>query len=151
MIARFLAVLAMLLATSLPARATDRPDPDQVRALTLRAAEMVAAQGVDSVRKLFHTPGEFRYGEIYVVVIDENGTWLVYPPNPRNEGKSVLNVTDADGVLVVREILKVAREKGEGWVDYRWLNPANNRIERKSSYVKRIQERGAVAYVGFYR
>lgn len=143
---------AALACAAFPALAADqRPTPDQVRALTLKAAALVAAQGVDKVRETFHREGEFRFGEIYVNVIDANGTWLIYPPNPRNEGKSVLNVKDADGKLLVQEIIRVAQEKGEGWVEYQWLNPASNRIEPKMSYVRNVPERGAITYIGLYR
>lgn len=141
---------AALLAAG-PAAAEDKPTLEQVRALTLKAAALVAAQGVDKAREVFHRPGEFRYGEIYVNVISTDGTWLIYPPNPRNEGKSVLNVRDADRKLLVQEIIAVALEKGEGWVEYRWLNPASNRIEPKSSFVRNVPELGAVVYIGLYR
>lgn len=141
---------AALLAAG-PATAEDKPTMEQVRALTLKAAALVAGQGVDKAREAFHRQGEYRYGEIYVNVIAVDGTWLIYPPNPRNEGKSVLNVRDADGKLLVQDIIAVARDKGEGWVEYRWLNPASNRIEAKSTFVRNVPEQGAVVYVGLYR
>ena len=132
MTARLLALLLSLLAVALPARglvAEDRPTPMMVREITLRAAAVLVEQGVEAARRQFHAGGPFRFGEIYVNVIDLNGAWVIYPPAPRNEGKSVLNVTDSDGKLLVREIIKVADAQGEGWVVYRWLNPASNRIE----------------------
>lgn len=136
---------------ALPAAAADKPTLDQVRALTLKAAALVSSDGIDKAREAFHSQGDFRFGEIYVNVIDADGTWLIYPPNPRNEGKSVLNVRDAGGKLLVREIIETARDKGEGWVDYQWLNPASNHIEPKTTFVKNIPERGAVVYIGLYR
>jgi len=132
-------------------QAADKPTPDQVKELTLRAAALVAKDGIDAARTQFHTEGAFKYGETYVNVIDTNGTWLIYPPNPKNEGKSVLNIKDADGKLLVQEIIAAAKDKGEGWVDYRWLNPLTNKIEPKSSYVKMIADKNAVAYVGLYK
>ena len=137
--------------TALPGFASDRPSMEEVKLLTQRAASVLAADGVEKSRDRFHLEGEFRQGEIYVNVIDLNGTWLIYPPNPKNEGKSVLNVRDADGKLLVQEIIAVAREKGEGWVEYRWLNPASNKIEPKISYVKLVPERNVVTYVGLYK
>ncbi len=124
---------------------------DQARELTVEAANLLKEQGIDAARRTFHAPGKFRHDEIYVNVIDANGTWLVYPPNPKNEGKSVLNVRDADGKLLVQEIIRVAREEGEGWVEYRWLNPATNAIEPKATFVRHVPERGLIAYVGIYR
>jgi signal transduction histidine kinase len=133
------------------ALADEKPSLDDIRALTLQAAEIVGRDGVDKVRALFHADGPFRFGEIYVNVIDLNGTWLIYPPNPRNEGKSVLNVRDADGKLLVQDIIRIATGQGEGWVEYRWLNPASNAIEKKASYVKLVPQQQAITYVGVYR
>jgi cytochrome c len=150
MIARLLALL-LLLTLPLAARAQDKIDPLTVRALTLKAATLLADEGVEAARRRFHAQGEFRFGEIYVNVIDLNGAWVIYPPAPKNEGKSVLNVTDSDGKLLVKEIIKVAEDQGEGWVEYRWLNPASNRIEPKLTFVKRVPGKDLIAYVGLYR
>ena len=150
MIARLL-VLLFVLTLPLAARAQDKIDPLMVRALTLKAVTLLADEGVEAARSRFHAQGEFRFGEIYVNVIDLNGAWVIYPPAPKNEGKSVLNVTDSDGKLLVKEIIKVAEDQGEGWVEYRWLNPASNRIEPKLTFVKRVPGKDLIAYVGLYR
>lgn len=142
--------LAPLLAAG-PAAAADKPSADEVRELTLEAARVLQSHDLGQARRTFHADGPFRFGEIYVNVIDGNGTWLVYPPNPRHEGKSVLNVRDADGKLLVQDIVRTARDKGEGWVEYRWLNPVSNRIEPKMSYVKQVPGKDMVVYVGIYR
>ena len=131
--------------------AADSISLDQVRALTLKAATIVSSNDIDRLREIFHSPGEFRAGEIYVNVIDTNGTWLVYPPNPRNEGKSALNVKDQDGKMIVQEILKIGIEMGEGWVEYHWLNPASNKIQPKITYVKYVRERNVLVYIGIYK
>lgn len=144
------ALLAMVLAGA-SARAADKPTAEQVKAMTLEAAALLQLRELDAARRAFHAEGRFRFGEIYVNVIDGNGTWLIYPPNPKNEGKSVLNVRDADGRLLVQDIVAVARGQGEGWVEYRWLNPVTNRIELKMSYVKAVPGKDMVAYVGMYR
>ena len=143
--------LCCLILGTVPVWAADKATMEEVRILTGKAASVLAMDGVEKARNRFHDEGEFRKGEIYVNVIDLNGTWLIYPPNPKNEGKSVLNVRDAEGKLLVQEIIKVAREKGEGWVEYHWLNPASNKIEPKISYVKLVPERNVVTYVGMYK
>lgn len=143
--------LATILAPPAVAAAKDRPTPLDVHAITLRAATLLQEEGVETARQNFHADGPFRFGEIYVNVIDLNGAWVIYPPAPRNEGKSVLNVVDSDGKLLVREIIRVAETQGEGWVEYRWLNPASNRIEPKLTFVKRIPGKDLIAYVGLYR
>ncbi len=129
----------------------DKPTPNSVQALTLRAAALVEGLGVDKARERFHPDGEFKFGEIYVNVIDANGTWLIYPPNPKNEGKSVLNVKDAQGKFLVQDIIAMAMTKGEGWVEYHWLNPATNAIQPKLTFVKHVPAKGVIVYVGLYK
>lgn len=155
MMARFAFVLMVWLSGIGAARADDMINPQinpmMVRDLALKAAALLSEQGVDAARARFHEQGAFRFGEIYINVIDLNGTWIIYPPAPKNEGKSVLNVTDADGKLLVRAITQVAMDKDEGWTEYRWLNPATNRIEPKLTFVKRVQGKDMIVYVGLYR
>lgn len=153
MMRTFLAVLLVALAALVgaPAQAAEKPTAEQVKTLTQEAAKLLQSRDLDSARRAFDTEGAYRFGEIYVNVIDGNGTWLVYPPNPKHEGKSVLNVRDADGKLLVQDIIRLARSQGEGWVEYRWLNPVSNRVEPKMSYVKYLSDKDMVVYVGMYR
>lgn len=146
----FTALLVVGAATPAVAQAP-KPTQDDVKALTSEAVKLLASEGLEKARAAFHQDGKFKYGEVYVNVIDMNGVWLVYPPRPAGEGQSVINVKDADGKMLVQEILKTAKENGEGWVDYRWLNPASNRIEPKISFVKKVPNQDWVAYVGVYK
>lgn len=126
------------------------PEREQVRAIALKAAELIAARGLEAAAAVLNREGEFRHGALYVTVIDFAGVWKVYPPRPAGVGISVINVKDPDGRDIVRDILSVARDAGEGWVDYRWLNPASNRIEPKTTFVKRVPGQELVAYAGLY-
>lgn len=145
------AVALGVLMTTAPAGA-DPATPDAVSALARRAAVVVAEDcGLEAARRAFLTPGAFLHDEIYVNVIDTNGTWRIYPPNPKNAGRSVLNVVDETGRLLVQDIIRLAREHGEGWTSYRWLNPKTNRIEDKDTYVVHVPACGLIAYVGVYR
>jgi signal transduction histidine kinase len=133
------------------AQAQTRPTQDEVKALTLKAAELIAAQGLDEASRQFNQEGEFKHGEIYVNVIDFDGVWKVYPPKPDGVGRSVLNVKDPDGKYLVQDIIKVAKESGEGWTEYRWVNPAANQIQPKVTFVKRVPGKDLIAYVGIYK
>ncbi|UKJ71934.1 cache domain-containing protein [Azospirillum brasilense] len=144
---------ALLIVALHPAGAHAQPgDPEreQVRAVALKAAELIAARGLEAAAAAFNRDGEFKHGALYVTVIDFAGVWKVYPPRPAGVGVSVINVKDPDGRDIVRDILSVARDAGEGWVEYRWLNPASDRIEPKTTFVKRVPGQDLVAYVGLY-
>lgn len=137
---------------STPAAAEEaKPTQEDAKSITIKAVDLIAAQGLDEAAKVFNAEGQFKHGEIYVNVIDFAGVWKVYPPRPAGAGQSVINVKDPDGRYIVQDVLAVAKDKGEGWVEYRWLNPASNRIEPKISYVKRVPGQELVAYVGIYK
>lgn len=154
MIAIFRILLSGLFAISIISGAVaqdKKPTQDDAKAITLKAADLIAAKGLDEAAKAFNAEGEYKFGEIYVNVIDFAGVWKVYPPRPAGVGQSVVNVKDPDGKFVVQDILAVAKDKGEGWTEYRWLNPASNKIEPKVTYVKRVPGQELVAYVGIYK
>jgi cytochrome c len=123
---------------------------DEVKALTIKAADFIGAKGIEEAEKAFTTEGDFKFGEIYVNVIDYNGNWVIYPPKPENKGKNVLNFIDEDGKKLGQEILDTGK-KGEGWTEYRWKNPATNTIQPKITYVKKVPGKDLVAYIGIYK
>ncbi|HSV28793.1 MAG TPA: cache domain-containing protein [Candidatus Omnitrophota bacterium] len=146
-------VLALMVAVSAVAPAcadSHKLTPDQVRALTIKAVDLIQSEGLAAASARFNALGEFKHGEIYVNVIDFEGVWLCYPPNPELVGRSVLNVKDLDGRYLVQEILATAIDRGEGWVEYKWMNPANQMVQPKRTFVKRVPGKALVAYIGLY-
>jgi cytochrome c len=57
---------------------------------------------------------------------------------------------DQDGNYLIREMVKIAKTSGSGWVDYKWPNPITNKIEDKSSYVEKMGK-DYFAGVGVYK
>lgn len=147
----FIFILVISFFIAAPAGATEKLSQDAVKALTLEAANLIAEQGLDGARPNFYSEGKFKHGEIYVNVINGAGTWLVYPPRPAGEGQSVINVKDADGRFLVKDIIEIAEKSGEGWVEYRWLNPVSNKIEPKITFVKKIPNKDLITYIGIYK
>ena len=142
----------MRLGVSGPARADQvKPTQDEVVDLTRKAVAIIETQGVEAAREIFNKDGEFKFGEIYVNLIDFKGTWLIYPPRPASVGLNVINLKDADGRSLIQDIVKVARENGEGWTEYRWINPVSNKVEPKLTYVKRIADKDIAASIGIYK
>lgn len=137
---RFLAaaVAAALLAVVQPAAAAS---PDDAKAMVLQAAEVLQADGLEKACPKFNDQaGAFwkENGELYVFVINFQGAWDCYPPKPAGVGTNLLNLKDVDGKEFVKEMIDVAKSKGEGWVEYQWKNPATNKIQPKSTYLKRV-------------
>ncbi len=57
-------------------------------------------------------------------------------------------VKDPDGKYLLQEMINVAKTKGSGWVNYKYPNPKNGKIEGKTSYVEFMD--GWVVGCGIY-
>lgn len=89
---------------------------------------------------LFHDPtGPYMAKDAYIFVIDMNGVELVNPAFPNLEGRNLLDLKDTQGRLLIRDMLKVVRASGSGWVDYMWPKPGESVSTRKSTYVSTAQ------------
>lgn len=97
------------------------------------------ANGADKAFAEFSDPkGKFTKGDLYIFVIDTKGKVLAHGGNPKLVGKDVTELKDADGKFFMKEIIKTANEKGKGWVDYKWTNPVNKKVEQKTTYVEKV-------------
>lgn len=126
--------LTLLMATAFAAE----PDLAQKNAIELvnKASAYLAANGRSKFLKAINTPkGEFDQGDLYVFVYDMTATMLAHPVNPKLVGRNLLDVPDPDGKYFRREIVALAKSKKSGWVDYRYKNPENGKIEQKTTYI----------------
>jgi len=144
------ALFSIMLSVGSAHAETKKLSLDEVKALTIKAADFVAKNGIEAAEKAFIQEGEFRSGEVYVNVIDLDGNWVIYPPKPENKGKTVLNFIDEEGKKLGEDILNTGK-KGEGWTEYRWKNPATNTIQPKATYVKRVTGKDYITYIGVYK
>ncbi|HVE53364.1 MAG TPA: methyl-accepting chemotaxis protein, partial [Ramlibacter sp.] len=130
---------------------TDRNDDrGRVIALVKQAAQHVRRHGVRRACADFNDrQGEFVRGEDYVFALAGDGTQLAFAPDPNVVGRNNVDEKDADGKVVGREILKVAKDPGFGWVDYQFVNPKTGTVEPKSVYVEGVD--GIVIGCGIYR
>ena len=111
-----------------------------------RAAEYVKVSGKQKAFEVFSDPqGEFRDGELYIFAEDFQGNELASGGQPELVGQSILDVQDANGVYLVKELIATARDKGRGWVSYVWENPETGEQQAKRAYVIKV---GDDWYVG---
>ena len=79
-----------------------------------------------------------------VNVVDFKGVLLASSLNEKLRGKDTLESKDPSGKAFVKEFIATA-QKGEGWVDYQFINPVSKKLEERSMFVKRAP--GAEAFV----
>ncbi len=113
-------------------------EADEAKAMVEKAVAYHQANGKEKALKEFNTPGnQFVKGELYVFAYDLSGTIIAHPINQKLVGMNVLNTPDVDGKVYRKEIIELAKKDGNGWVDYKYKNPKSNKIEQKTTYLKK--------------
>lgn len=140
------ALLFAGLATA-PAKAGKR---DDVQALMDKAVAHYQSVGRAQSAKDFANPdGGYRHGEFYVVIQGTTGDVLAHPINAKLNGRNLLKIKDTDGHAFVQEMCDIARDKGEGWLSYKWVHPQTKKIAPKTAMVKRVED-GVFLTIGYY-
>lgn len=117
------------------------------------AAELLEREGEKAFATLRDPASGFKFYDSYVFVMEEGGVHLVNAGFPEHEGENLLDLEDADGKVIGREMLAVLADQDSGWVDYMWPRPGDAPASRKSSYVRRAKlpdGRRVVVGAGFY-
>jgi hypothetical protein len=123
--------------------------PKDAEAWAKKAVEYYKANGKDKALAEFDKPkGEFVKDDLYIYVLDMDGKMLAHP-NATLVGKDFTKVKDADGKLFALDILKDAKAKGSGWVDYKWENPTTKKVEAKTVYFEKVD--GVIICSGAYK
>lgn len=102
----------------------------------------------DIVRKFTYNDDK---GQNYVFMSSYDGIMLVQPFEPDKEGTNQLDLKDADGNYIIRELISAAKKYPEGsFVTYSFYPPNHTIAEEKLSYVMGIPEIDAYIGTGMY-
>jgi cytochrome c len=111
------------------------------KALVDNAATFFKSNGKEKALTEFSkSKGTFDKGDLYVFAYDLNATIVAHPKNAKLIGKNLLEVPDTDGKFFRKEIVEVAKNKGSGWVDYKYMNPETKKVEHKTTYILRVED-----------
>jgi cytochrome c len=80
----------------------------------------------------------FHDRDLYPFIYDLRGNCVAHGARPALIGKNLLDLKDQDGKYLIREMIDTANGPGSGWVNYKWPNPINNKIEDKTSYIAKM-------------
>jgi hypothetical protein len=113
------------------------------------AAVLLELKGTAAFARLRDPKGRFFFHDTCVFVTSAAGTELVNPAFPALEGRNLWDTRDSNGAYIVREIVRLALERGSGWVSYLWPKPdVPNLPRRKISYVKKVTVDNQIMIVG---
>jgi diguanylate cyclase (GGDEF)-like protein/PAS domain S-box-containing protein len=112
----------MQMAQSIYDRESPRRSPAEVKKLIIEALR----------------PMRFFDGRGYFFIDSMQGQFILLPTAPQLEGKTILDNRDDRGHFIMRGLIEAAtKPAGEGFSEYRWYSPGNNKVmSDKLAYVR---------------
>jgi len=137
---RTLWIACISLAFASTSFAEDKATKEECIAKVKEAAALVKSAGVEAALAKIQDPkGQFVWKDSYVFCIDmETGLTKAHPVKPKMVGQQLKGIKDVNGKFFFVEFINVAKEKGEGWVDYMWPKPGEKVPTPKSTYVMKV-------------
>ena len=114
---------------------------DEAVAFVEKAVSFAKENGKEAALMAFMDhKGQFVEGEFFLYAYDFKGTVLAHGGQSSLVGKNLIDMEDINGIMVIQELVKLARQ-GRGWLDYSWPDPLrDNTIQPKFGYVMKVDE-----------
>jgi cytochrome c len=143
-------VLAALLTVGATAGAQERASTKEAELLVKKAVDYLKKNGKEKALAAFNDPrGPFTYRDLYIAAYDLTGRCVAHGQNKDRVGKNLIGDKDPDGKAFVAERIQVARAKGSGWQEYKFMNQVTKEVEHKVAYFERVDD--IVIACGAYR
>ncbi len=92
-----------------------------------------------------------RYNEKdYLWINDLTPRMIMHPMQPQLNGQDLTDNKDPNGKFLFREMVKVSKDKGQGFVKYAWAKPGDSKPVPKISYVELYPPWGWIIGTGIY-
>jgi len=123
--------------------------PDDAKTWVKKAIALYKEVGPEKAFAEFNNPnGKFNKGELYILVYDLEGKCFAQGSDSTAVGKVRLDIKDVDGKFIVKDRIEIAKDKGEGWQNYKWANPVSKKTEDKTVFIEKVD--GFVFACGAY-
>jgi len=108
-------------------------------------AEQMKKEALSAISKM-------RYAKSgYFWINDSNHVVKMHPIKPSLDGKNLVDLKDADGVYLYRNIVKTANKNAlGGLVKYKWAKPGKDAPQPKFSYVQKFPQWDFIIGTGAY-
>jgi hypothetical protein len=127
-----------------------RQTSEQARSMLDKVASAIASSPTSTLDAINQSDPAFRQDDLYPYVIDLNTRrFVAHGSNKRLVGVDFSTINDAHGKPLGAPLLRMVQRKGAGELQYDWMNPLTNSIERKHAYFRRVGH--YLIAVGYYR
>ena len=120
------------------------------KSMLWRAVHELKTHGEGAFERFNSLDGGFIQDDLYVFVVGLDETVYAHGGSQRLVGRKAGDFVDASGKPFIRDMIALAKNKGEGDIFYSWRNPISLKVENKHAYVVRVGKYliGAGAYTG---
>jgi signal transduction histidine kinase len=101
------------------------------------AVAQIKKIGIEKAVEEFNADDRWKTGGMTVLVIDEKGVVHASSINAKLRGKTTLELKDPNGKEFAKEAMTIAATKGEGWVEFQFLNPESRKVVDRVMFVKK--------------
>jgi cytochrome c len=129
--------VALLLTTLLCASVWAAATPAEAQSVAGAAIGHIKKVGPEQAARDFNTLPDWKNKGINVNLVDMKGLVLASSLNERLVGKNTYESKDPTGKEFVKEFIATV-QKGEGWVDYQFINPETKKLEPRSMFVRKV-------------
>ena len=140
--ATFLSIGVM--ATAIAATSTTAADfatKDEAVAMVKKAVVFIREQGEATAYAEFSRKGgRFHDRDLYITVLGLDGNVLAHGQRNDLIGQDLINAKDPDGKLFIKERSELALKQASFWQNYKFMNPATQKVEAKEMYCERLGE-----------
>ncbi len=126
-----------------------RASAEQARNLLNKASTAVKNDSKGAFKAFGDLSGNFIEDDLYVFVIGiDDLHFRAHGATPRLVGSDAKTLTDPNGKQIIQEMIAIIKSKGQGELDYAWRNPVTGKIEKKHTYVRKVDN--FLVGVGYY-
>jgi signal transduction histidine kinase len=145
-------VMVMTLALAGLASAQDLATKDECVAKSKEAAALFKDQSMEEAIKVLNDKaGPFVWKDSYVFALNlDDNKVIAHAVTPALIGKDLMALKDVNGKMFFAEFVNVAKDKGEGWVDYMWPKPGDKTPVPKITYVFKVPDFPVAVAAGIY-
>jgi cytochrome c len=128
--------------------ATTKPTPQMIVGKVDEACKLIEKDGKKAFSKFKGKGSCFIFAGTYIWINDMDGRMLMHPIKPGMENQNLIGLKDSNGKRFFMDIVEIANDKGDGWIENLWPKSGLNDRSQKVSYVKKSVCDGVPVIVG---
>lgn len=126
-----------------------RASAGQAKEMLTKAADAVKKDPKSAFEAFNTLSGKFIEDDLYVFAIGlDDMHFRAHGASPRLVGTDAQTLTDPNGKMIITEMVSIVKAKGQGELDYSWRNPVTSKIEKKHTFVRKVDT--FLVGVGYY-